>query len=81
MTRRICPELYPDPRPSRLFAPLLPYLPIAVRAMPWLVAAPAALVLGVLLVATVPVTTWSLLCLALLTPLVAGVLLVRQSEE
>ena len=75
MSRRACPEFYPDPRPSRLFAPLAPYLPLLLRLMPWLAAAPPAAALGVLLVTALPIVTWALLSVAVLAPIAAGVAL------
>ncbi len=72
MPRTVCPELYPDPRPSRLVARLLPHLPRIVRWLPWLGAAPAALALFTLLVALLPVMTWLVLSVAVLIPLAAG---------
>jgi hypothetical protein len=81
MPRRTCPDLYPDPRPSRLLAPLLPFLPVALRALPWLAAAPAALALAAMIITTIPVLTWGLLCLAVLAPLAAGLALLRLGWE
>ncbi|MFN8559875.1 MAG: hypothetical protein U0531_21830 [Dehalococcoidia bacterium] len=75
MPRSVCPELYPDARPSRFLAPLLPYLPRLLRLAPWLVAAPAVAGFATLLAATLPLMTWMLLAAAVLTPLAAGVAL------
>ena len=73
MSRRICPELYPDPRPSRLLQPLMPYLPLLTRVLPWLAAAPVVFALALALVHALPVLTWLVLCTAVLVPLAAGV--------
>ena len=73
MTRPICPELYPDPRPSRLLVPLLRFLPAVLRLLPWLAAASAVATFAVLLVTALPLLTWILLSLAVLAPLAAGV--------
>ena len=72
MPRRVCPELYPDPRPSRLFAPLLAYLPALLRAWPWLAAAPAVGGIALLAVTALPLVTWVLVGLAMLAPIAAG---------
>ena len=72
MARPICPELYPDPRPSRLLVPLLPYLPAVLRVLPWLAAAPAVATFAVLLVTALPLVTWLLLSVAVIAPLAAG---------
>jgi hypothetical protein len=81
MPRRTCPDLYPDPRPSRVLAPLLPFLPLALRMLPWLAAIPAMLALVVMIVTAIPVLTWGLLCLAVAAPLAAGFALVRYGWE
>ena len=73
MSRPVCPELYPNPRPSRIFEPILPYLPQLLRLLPWLAAAPAAFALAALILTALPVITWIVLCIAVLTPLAGGV--------
>ena len=75
MSRPVCPELYPDPRPSRLFAPLLPYLPRLLRLLPWVGAAPVAGAAGMLAVSTLPLLPWLIVTVAVLTPIAAGVAL------
>jgi hypothetical protein len=75
MSRRVCPELYPDPRPSRLLAPLLPHLPALLRAVPWLAAVPPAVALATLIVSALPLLTWLAMSLAVLLPLAAGAVL------
>lgn len=75
MSRRPCPELYPDPRPSRLLVPLLPYLPSLHRLLPWMTAAPAIAGVAVLMVAALPLLTWALLSAAVFAPLVVGMAL------
>lgn len=77
MPRRICPELYPDPRPSRLLAPLAPYLPVLTRAAPWMAAVPAVAALAVVLFTTLPMMTWVILFAAVLAPLAAGAALLN----
>lgn len=77
MPRSVCPELYPDPRPSRLLVPVLPYLPRVLRLLPWLAAAPAVVALGAVVLATLPLLTWLVISLAVLTPLAAGAMLFR----
>ena len=74
MSRRACPDLYPDPRPTRLFVPLLPYFPALLRLLPWLTLAPVIGAFAVLLVTALPLVTWALLCVAVLAPLGAGLL-------
>ncbi|MER3419136.1 MAG: hypothetical protein C4290_00810 [Chloroflexota bacterium] len=81
MTRPVCPELYPDPRPSRLVRYLLPYLPRLVRLLPWLAGAPAAAALGVVLLTALPVLTWILLSVAVLAPIAAGIALFNYGWE
>jgi hypothetical protein len=49
--------------------------------LPWLAAAPAALTLAALLVMTLPLITWALLCVAVLAPIAAGVALFRFGWE
>ncbi len=72
MPRNVCPELYPDPRPTRLLAPLLLYLPVLVRLAPWLAVAPAAGAFGVLLLAAQPLLTWAFLSVAVFAPVLLG---------
>jgi len=72
MARSICPEIYPDSRPSRLLAPLRPYLPALLRLVPWLVAAPVAALLVLLVVLALPLLTWLLLAIVVLAPVAAG---------
>jgi hypothetical protein len=81
MTRPVCPELYPDPRPSRLIRYLIPYLPRLVRLLPWLSAAPAAAALGMVLLTALPVLTWILLSVAVLAPIAAGIALFNYGWE
>lgn len=75
MSRHACPELYPDPRPSRLFAPLAPYLPLLLRLVPWLAAVPPAAAFVALVITALPLVTWVLLSVAVLAPIAAGVAL------
>lgn len=77
MVRRICPELYPDPRPSRTLVPLAPYLPLIARAAPWMAGVPAAAGVVLILFAALPLTTWIVLCVAVLAPLAAGAALLN----
>lgn len=77
MPRRICPELYPDPRPSRMLTPLAPYLPLISRVAPWLAAVPAAVAVTVFLFTALPLMTWLVLCVAVLAPLAAGAALLN----
>lgn len=77
MVRRICPELYPDPRPSRMLLPLLLLAPRALHVFPWVAGILFALVLAGLLLVTLPLLTWVLVCAALLAPLCAGVAFFR----
>jgi len=72
MHRPVCPELYPDPRPSRLFAPLLPYLSRLVRLLPWLAALIMVGAVGLLALAAVPLLTWAILTIAVFAPIAAG---------
>lgn len=81
MSRRACPELYPDPRPSRLLVPLLPYLPLVMRVVPWLAGAPVAGAVVVLVATALPLVTWVLLSVAVLAPLAAGAALFRYGWE
>ncbi len=81
MSRNVCPELYPDPRPSRLVAGLLPHLPRMARLLPWLAAAPATLAVATVLLALLPVMTWLLLSLAVLLPLAAGAFVLNLGWE
>lgn len=75
MARPVCREWYPDPRPSRLLAPLLPYLPGALRLLPWLAAIPIVIVLALIVVAALPLLSWAVLSLAVLGPIAAGLAL------
>lgn len=81
MSRPVCPELYPDPRPSRLIRYLLPYLPGLVRLLPWLAAAPAAVVLVMVLATALPLLSWVLLSAAVLAPIAAGIVLFNYGWE
>jgi hypothetical protein len=81
MPRQICPELYPDPRPSRFLSPALPYVPRLVRLLPWLAATPLATILGLLMLATLPLVTWAVLCVAVLLPLAAGAMFFKVGWE
>ncbi len=81
MTRPVCPELYPDPRPSRVIRHLLPYVPVLVRLWPWLAAAPAAAALGMVLLTALPLLTWVLLSAAVLAPIAAGIALFNYGWE
>ncbi len=81
MTRPVCPELYPDLRPSRLIRYLLPYLPGLARLLPWLAADPAAAALGMVLLTALPLLTWVLLSVAVLAPIAAGIALFNYGWE
>lgn len=77
MRRRICPELYPSPRPTYFFVPILPYLPLVVRWLPWVAGVPAALTLLWFVLSSVPVVTMFTLLAAVLFPVAAGVALFK----
>jgi hypothetical protein len=59
----------------------MPLLPALIRMLPWLAAAPAAMTLAALVVTLIPLSTWGLLCLAVLAPLAAGMALARAGAD
>ncbi|MBI2761978.1 MAG: hypothetical protein HYX51_11205 [Chloroflexi bacterium] len=42
------------------------------RLLPWLAAVPVVAALGAVMLATLPLLTWLVVCVAVLVPLVAG---------
>jgi len=81
MVRRICPELYPDARPSRMLVPFALYFPALIRLAPWAAAVPAVLATALILLTTLPLVTWVILCVAVLAPLAAGAALLNFGWE